>query len=69
VLGIFEGVLADIAKCEHPAVRAMSQKFGSWERDNYQLTVQEIRDCLSESDTSALMTGSSLVVDDGRTAE
>jgi sulfopropanediol 3-dehydrogenase len=43
-----EAALADIAKRGDAAVREMSQEFDGWDRDDYRLTDQEIRDCLSE---------------------
>jgi sulfopropanediol 3-dehydrogenase len=69
VHGIVEGILADIDRHGDAIVRELSQKFYGGDRDDDQLTVWEIRDCLLESDTSALMTGSSRLVHGGWTAE
>jgi sulfopropanediol 3-dehydrogenase len=43
-----EGILADIAKRGDEAVRELSNKFDRWDREDYRLTDQEIRDCLSQ---------------------
>src|SRR5690242_1085717 len=43
-----EGILADIAARGDTAVRELSVKFDRWDRTDYRLTDQEIRDCLSE---------------------
>jgi sulfopropanediol 3-dehydrogenase len=43
-----EGILADIAQRGDAAVRELSTKFDRWDRDDYRLTDQEIRDCLSQ---------------------
>ncbi len=43
-----EGLLADIKARGDAAVREMSVKFDRWDRTDYRLTDQEIRDCLSE---------------------
>ena len=43
-----EGLLADIANRGDAAVREMSEKFDGLARDDYRLTDQEIRDCMSE---------------------
>ncbi|HEX2525448.1 MAG TPA: histidinol dehydrogenase [Geminicoccus sp.] len=48
VRGVVETILADIAKGGDAAVRAMSVKFDGWDRDDYRLTDQEIRDCLGQ---------------------
>jgi sulfopropanediol 3-dehydrogenase len=42
-----EGILADIAKRGDAAVRELSVRFDNWDRTDYRLTDQEIRDCLS----------------------
>ncbi|HZH52136.1 MAG TPA: histidinol dehydrogenase [Microvirga sp.] len=43
-----EGILADIAQRGDAAVRELSVKFDRWDRSDYRLTDQEIRDCLSQ---------------------
>ena len=43
-----EGILADIAQRGDTAVRELSTKFDRWDREDYRLTDQEIRDCLSQ---------------------
>jgi sulfopropanediol 3-dehydrogenase len=43
-----EGILADIAHRGDVAVRELSTKFDRWDRSDYRLTDQEIRDCLSQ---------------------
>jgi sulfopropanediol 3-dehydrogenase len=43
-----EGILADIAQRGDAAVRELSTKFDRWDREDYRLTDQEIRDCLSQ---------------------
>ncbi|GEO14319.1 histidinol dehydrogenase [Microvirga aerophila] len=43
-----EGILADIGKRGDAAVRELSNKFDRWDREDYRLTDQEIRDCLSQ---------------------
>src|SRR5919107_1583661 len=43
-----EGILADIGKRGDVAVRELSTKFDRWDREDYRLTDQEIRDCLSQ---------------------
>ncbi|MCB5177436.1 histidinol dehydrogenase [Microvirga lenta] len=43
-----EGILDDIARRGDAAVRELSAKFDRWDRSDYRLTDQEIRDCLSE---------------------
>ncbi len=48
VRGIVEGILGDIAKDGDAAVRALSIKFDGWDRTDYRLTDQEIRDCMAE---------------------
>ncbi|HEV2560327.1 MAG TPA: histidinol dehydrogenase [Microvirga sp.] len=48
VRAIVEDALADIARRGDAAVREMSVKFDGWDRADYRLTGQEIRDCLSE---------------------
>jgi sulfopropanediol 3-dehydrogenase len=46
VRSVVEGILADIAQRGDRAVRDLSTKFDSWDRDDYRLTDAEIRDCL-----------------------
>ncbi len=48
VRGIVEGLLDDIRSRGDAALRDMSVKFDNWDRTDYRLTDQEIRDCLSE---------------------
>ncbi|WP_341987485.1 histidinol dehydrogenase [Azorhizobium sp. AG788] len=48
VRAIVEGILGDIAKDGDAAVRALSIKFDGWDRTDYRLTDQEIRDCMAE---------------------
>ena len=43
-----EAILADIQARGDAAVRELSRKFDGWDRDDYRLTDQEIRDCLSQ---------------------
>jgi sulfopropanediol 3-dehydrogenase len=43
-----EGALAEIARRGDAAVREMSVRFDGWDRTDYRLTDQEIRDCLSQ---------------------
>jgi sulfopropanediol 3-dehydrogenase len=43
-----EGILVDIARRGDVAVRELSTKFDRWDRSDYRLTDQEIRDCLSQ---------------------
>jgi len=43
-----ETILADIAQRGDAAVRALSEKFDHWSRDDYRMTDKEIRDCMSE---------------------
>jgi sulfopropanediol 3-dehydrogenase len=43
-----EAALADIQSRGQDAVREMSVKFDGWDRSDYRLTDQEIRDCLGE---------------------
>jgi sulfopropanediol 3-dehydrogenase len=43
-----EGILADIAQRGDTAVRELSIRFDRWDREDYRLTDQEIRDCLSQ---------------------
>jgi sulfopropanediol 3-dehydrogenase len=43
-----EGILADIAQRGDAAVRELSTKFDRWDREDYRLTDQEIRDCLAQ---------------------
>jgi sulfopropanediol 3-dehydrogenase len=43
-----EGILEDIGKRGDVAVRELSNKFDRWDREDYRLTDQEIRDCLSQ---------------------
>jgi sulfopropanediol 3-dehydrogenase len=43
-----EGILADIAQRGDAAVRDLSTKFDRWDREDYRLTDQEIRDCLAQ---------------------
>jgi sulfopropanediol 3-dehydrogenase len=43
-----EGILADIAQRGDAAVRELSTKFDRWDREDYRLTDQEIRECLSQ---------------------
>ena len=43
-----ESILADIAKRGDAAVREMSAKFDGWDREDFRLTNQEIRDAMSE---------------------
>jgi sulfopropanediol 3-dehydrogenase len=43
-----EGILADISQRGDAAVRELSNKFDRWDREDYRLTDQEIRDCLSQ---------------------
>ncbi len=42
-----EAILADIAQRGDNAVRALSAKFDGWERKDFRLTDQEIRDCIA----------------------
>ena len=48
VRGIVETALADIADRGDVAVREMSVKFDSWDRDDYRLSDQEIEACLAQ---------------------
>ena len=41
-----EGILADIAKRGDDAVRELSVKFDSWDRESYRLTQPEIDACI-----------------------
>jgi sulfopropanediol 3-dehydrogenase len=43
-----ENILADIAEHGDEAVKRYSVKFDGWDRSDYRLTDQEIRDCLSQ---------------------
>ena len=43
-----EGILADIATRGDAAVRDLSIKFDSWDRDSYRLTPSEIQDCIDQ---------------------
>lgn len=43
-----EGLLSDIETRGDVAVSEMSERFDAWRRDDYRLTDQEIRDCLSQ---------------------
>jgi sulfopropanediol 3-dehydrogenase len=43
-----EGILADIEKRGDAAVRELSVKFDSWDRQDFRLTDAEIKDCLSQ---------------------
>jgi sulfopropanediol 3-dehydrogenase len=43
-----ENILADISERGDMAVRELSNKFDGWDREDYRLTDQEIRDCLSQ---------------------
>jgi sulfopropanediol 3-dehydrogenase len=43
-----ESILGDISARGDAAVRELSVKFDSWDRDDYRLTDQEIQDCLSQ---------------------
>ena len=43
-----ETILADIAARGDVAVRALSEKFDNWSRDDYRMTDKEIRDCIGE---------------------
>jgi len=43
-----EGLLSDIETRGDAAVSEMSERFDAWRRDDYRLTDQEIRDCLSQ---------------------
>ncbi len=43
-----EGLLSDIETRGDAAVSEMSERFDGWRRDDYRLTDQEIRDCLSQ---------------------
>ncbi|MCL2716307.1 MAG: histidinol dehydrogenase [Alphaproteobacteria bacterium] len=45
---IVEGILADIAARGDAAVHELSARFDHWERQDFRLTDQEIRDCISE---------------------
>ncbi len=49
-----EGVLADIAQRGDRAVRDLSIKFDNWDRADYRLTDEEIRDCLAQLSKQAL---------------
>jgi hypothetical protein len=69
VRGIIEGILANVAKRRDAAVRTMPQESAGWDGDDYSPTDREISDWLSEGDTSALMTGSSLPTAGGWTAQ
>ncbi len=42
-----EGILGDIAQRGDAAVRELSAKFDHWERSDFRLTEQEIRDCIA----------------------
>ena len=42
-----ETILADIARHGDQAVRALSAKFDGWERQDFRLTDQEVRDCIA----------------------
>ena len=48
VRGAVESILADIEARGDVAVRELSVKFDSWDRDDYRLTDAEIHGCLSE---------------------
>ena len=43
-----EGILADIEARGDAAVRALSEKFDRWSRDDYRMTDREIRACMDE---------------------
>lgn len=43
-----ESILADIAQRGDAAVRELSTRFDRWDRNDYRLTDQEIRECLSQ---------------------
>ena len=49
-----EGVLADIAERGDEAVRELSIKFDSWDRMDYRLTDEEVRDCLGQLSKQAI---------------
>ena len=49
-----EGVLADIAERGDGAVRELSIKFDGWDRIDYRLTDEEIRDCLGQLSKQAI---------------
>ena len=46
--GVVEAILADITKRGDAAVRELSAKFDGWDRDDFRLTDQEIRDAMGE---------------------
>ncbi len=48
VRGIVETLLADVKARGDEAVREMSIRFDKWDRTDYRLTDQEIRDCLAQ---------------------
>ena len=49
-----EGILADITQRGDQAVRELSLKFDDWDRKDYRLTDEEIRDCLGQLSKQAL---------------
>lgn len=48
VRDIVEGILADIEARGDDAVRELSIKFDSWDRESYQLTQSEIQNCIDQ---------------------
>jgi sulfopropanediol 3-dehydrogenase len=48
IRAIVETILADISARGDAAVRELSVKFDKWDRDDYRLTDDEIRDCLAQ---------------------
>ena len=49
-----EGILADITRRGDQAVRELSIKFDNWDRKDYRLSDEEIRDCLGQLSKQAL---------------
>ena len=49
-----EGILADITQRGDQAVRELSIKFDNWDRKDYRLSDEEIRDCLGQLSKQAL---------------
>ena len=54
IRAIVEGILADITQRGDQAVRELSIKFDNWDRKDYRLSDEEIRDCLGQLSKQAL---------------